>query len=180
MQTVSAKQLETFIASALERTGMPAADAQATAELMADADMHGADGHGVFRLPQYVRRIQAGGINLRPNIRLIEERPGSALVDGDNGMGHLVMKFAAETAIAAAAMPITNRRSRGHGKRRNSGRARQTTASDPSSATFAEYSVIVGAIITPATRPSETGCASWSSARWPSGRARCRRTATRR
>ena len=88
--------------SALERTGMPAQDARTTAELMADADLHGADGHGVFRLPQYVRRIQAGGINLRPRIRIVQEKAGSALVDGDNGMGHLVMKFAAETAIAKA------------------------------------------------------------------------------
>jgi LDH2 family malate/lactate/ureidoglycolate dehydrogenase len=102
MQTIGADHLRNFIASALECTGMPAQDARTTAELMADADLHGADGHGVFRLPQYVRRIQAGGINVRPRIRIIQEKAGSALVDGDNGMGHLVMKFAAETAIAKA------------------------------------------------------------------------------
>src|SRR5262245_10044213 len=102
MQTVSADRLRSFIASALERTGMPSADARATADLMAQADLQGSDGHGVFRLPQYVRRIEARGINLHPKIRLVEERSGSALVDGDNGMGHLVMKVAAETAIAKA------------------------------------------------------------------------------
>src|SRR5690606_5720500 len=37
-----------------------------------------------------------------PNIRVTEEWPAAALVDGDNGMGHLVMRFAAETAIAKA------------------------------------------------------------------------------
>jgi L-2-hydroxycarboxylate dehydrogenase (NAD+) len=102
MQTVSVDRLRAFISSALEYTGMPAQDARTTAGLMADADLHGADGHGVFRLPQYVRRIQAGGINTRPRIRILQEKAGSALVDGDNGMGHLVMKFAAETAIAKA------------------------------------------------------------------------------
>jgi L-2-hydroxycarboxylate dehydrogenase (NAD+) len=30
------------------------------------ADVRGADAHGVFRLPQYVRRIRSGGINRRP------------------------------------------------------------------------------------------------------------------
>ncbi|MBV8166027.1 MAG: Ldh family oxidoreductase [Alphaproteobacteria bacterium] len=69
---------------------------------MTAADLNGADGHGVFRLPQYVRRIKTGGINKRPNIRIIQERDGTALVDGDNGMGHLVMRFAAQTAIAKA------------------------------------------------------------------------------
>ena len=49
-----------------------------------------------------MRRIRAGGINLDPRIRIERERAAMALVDGDNGMGHLVMKFAAQTAIAKA------------------------------------------------------------------------------
>ena len=38
----------------------------------------------------------------RPNIRIVEERASTALVDGDNAMGHLVMRLAAEIAIARA------------------------------------------------------------------------------
>ena len=30
---------------------------------MLEADLTGADAHGVFRLPQYVRRLSAGGVN---------------------------------------------------------------------------------------------------------------------
>ena len=33
---------------------------------MAEADLQGSDGHGVTRLPQYARRIKAGGFNVRP------------------------------------------------------------------------------------------------------------------
>jgi LDH2 family malate/lactate/ureidoglycolate dehydrogenase len=55
-----------------------------------------------MRLPQYVRRIQAGGVNKQPNVRILQERPAMALLDGDNGMGHLVMKRAAELAIDKA------------------------------------------------------------------------------
>lgn len=66
------------------------------------ADLRGSDGHGIFRLPQYVRRIKAGGTNLRPNIRVVQETDATALVDGDNGMGHLVMQFAAQVAIEKA------------------------------------------------------------------------------
>ncbi|HEX2567902.1 MAG TPA: Ldh family oxidoreductase [Burkholderiales bacterium] len=102
MSGVSAERLRAFIAAAFHEAGMPERDAREVAALMAEADLHGADGHGVFRLPQYIRRIEAGGINLRPAIRIVQEKSGSALVDGDNGMGHLVMKFAADTAIAKA------------------------------------------------------------------------------
>src|SRR5438477_12410236 len=81
---------------------MPADDARVVAHLMIDADLGGAEGHGIFRLPQYVRRIRAGGINLHPHIRVERERDGMALIDGDNGIGHLVMSAAARTAIAKA------------------------------------------------------------------------------
>ncbi len=69
---------------------------------MAEADLQGSDGHGVIRLPHYARRIRAGGIKLSPDIRVLQERPGMALIDGDNGMGHLVMARAAELAVDKA------------------------------------------------------------------------------
>jgi LDH2 family malate/lactate/ureidoglycolate dehydrogenase len=69
---------------------------------MVDADMQGSDGHGVIRLAPYAKRILAGGINLNPDIKVIQERTAMALVDGDNGMGHLVMKKATELAIHKA------------------------------------------------------------------------------
>src|SRR4029077_1313327 len=58
--------------------------------------------HGVIRLPLYVRRLRAGGINAKPNIRLISDRASVAFIDGDNGMGHLVMRRAAALAIEKA------------------------------------------------------------------------------
>jgi LDH2 family malate/lactate/ureidoglycolate dehydrogenase len=95
-------ELEAFVARALTAVGLPASDAEQVARLMILADLRGADGHGIFRLPQYVRRIRAGGMNVRPNIRVAEETDATALVDGDNGMGHLVMRFAAEVTIKKA------------------------------------------------------------------------------
>ena len=70
--------------------------------MISEADLRGTDTHGVFRMPLYVRRIKAGGINRQPDIKVIEERPATALLDGDNGMGHLVMRRAAELAIEKA------------------------------------------------------------------------------
>ncbi len=101
-ETIPISELTAFIARVLESVGLPEEDAHRVAELITEADARGADGHGVFRLPQYVKRIQSGGINTRPNIRVIRDHPAAALVDGDNAMGHLVMRRAAEIAIEKA------------------------------------------------------------------------------
>lgn len=99
---VSFEALRDFAAAAYERVGLRPRDALAVAELMAEAELQGSEGHGIMRLPHYVRRIRAGGVNTAPDIRVVEERAATALVDGDNGMGHLVAKRAAEIAIAKA------------------------------------------------------------------------------
>lgn len=101
-ETVPLERLQGFIARAFEAVGMAGADALAAAELMARADLMGQDGHGVFRLPMYIRRIQDGGMNVAPAFREIESRTATAVVDGDNGLGHLVMRHATELAIEKA------------------------------------------------------------------------------
>ena len=101
-RAIAASQLEAFIARAFESVNVAHHDARVIAELMTRADLSGADGHGVFRLPQYIRRIKGGAVNVKPKIRVEREAPGMALVDGDNGMGHLVMRFAADKAIEKA------------------------------------------------------------------------------
>ncbi len=101
-QKIAGDKLRAFIASAFEAVVVPRADAKVIAQLMVQADLNGSDGHGVFRLPQYIRRIKGGAVNVKPNIRVEREMAGMALVHGDNGMGHLVMKFAAEKAIEKA------------------------------------------------------------------------------
>jgi L-2-hydroxycarboxylate dehydrogenase (NAD+) len=99
---VPAPAISRFIADAMAAMGLPSADAVMVAELMTEADITGADAHGVFRLPQYVRRLRAGGINPCPDIRVEKVAPAAALVDGDNGMGHLVMARTAATAVELA------------------------------------------------------------------------------
>jgi len=101
-QRISGDKLRSFIAGAFEAVDVPRADAGAIAQLMAQADINGSEGHGVFRLPQYIRRIRGGAVNVKPDIRVEREMAGMALVHGDNGMGHLVMKFATEKAIEKA------------------------------------------------------------------------------
>src|SRR5579863_9522481 len=102
MLHVPARATRALIADCFVAAGLPQADAARCAELMTEADLTGADGHGIFRLPQYVRRLKARGFNAHPNIAVTKSAPATALVDGDNGMGHLVMTRAANEAIAMA------------------------------------------------------------------------------
>jgi len=99
---LSAEQVRTFITEVFCGLGMPSAQATLCAELMVRTDLSGGDGHGVFRLLQYARRIKAGGINLHPNMKLIQDAPSIGLLHGDNAMGHLVMHRCAELAIEKA------------------------------------------------------------------------------
>jgi L-2-hydroxycarboxylate dehydrogenase (NAD+) len=92
-----------FILRALGAVGVGRADAETIADLMVLTDMRGIDTHGMARLPIYVQRLKSGAINKAPQIRIVEEAPATALIDGDNGMGHLVMSFAARLAIEKAA-----------------------------------------------------------------------------
>ncbi len=99
---VTHEALRGFIKAAFVSQGLPVSDATQVAALMAEADLQGSDGHGVIRLPQYLKRLRAGGINKHPDIRIVHERAAMAVVDGDNGMGHLVVSRAVDIAIEKA------------------------------------------------------------------------------
>ena len=100
--TISAETARRFAADALVRAGLPESDATKVALLMIEADLAGASAHGIFRLGQYVHRLKLGAINPLPAIKVDKTGAGTAIVDGDNGMGHLVVARAAETAIEQA------------------------------------------------------------------------------
>ena len=95
-------RLHDFIVEVLTHLDVLPEHADVTATRLLEADLRGRDGHGIIRLPLYVRRIEAGGLNLRPQITVQRDSSVSALVDGDNGLGQVVMTIAAETAVAKA------------------------------------------------------------------------------
>jgi LDH2 family malate/lactate/ureidoglycolate dehydrogenase len=96
---LAVSRAESFISSAFQALKVPKSDADLVATLMVQSDLVGADGHGIFRLPSYLKRIRAGGINLNPNIRVERESGATALIHGDNALGHLVMNKAVDLAL---------------------------------------------------------------------------------
>jgi LDH2 family malate/lactate/ureidoglycolate dehydrogenase len=102
MTVVSVQSLRIFASAVLSAEGLPLDDADLVADRMVASDLLGADGHGIFRLPRYVARLRAGGFNPNPAVRLISQTGATALIDGDNGFGHLVMDRAVTVAGSLA------------------------------------------------------------------------------
>ena len=100
--TVSADALTDFVGRVLHRLGLPEADAAKVAGLMVEADLLGYDTHGVFRLRQYVNRLRDGGTAAVAMPRVVQQTAATALVDGQNGMGHLAMSMALSLAMEKA------------------------------------------------------------------------------
>src|SRR6266436_432146 len=78
--------------------GMPEDNADATADILSWADLHGVDSHGLSMLPGYDRLRRSGRANMAARPRIIKETPVSALVDGDGGLGHVPARFAIQVA----------------------------------------------------------------------------------
>lgn len=99
---VDAQALEDFIARTFKALAVPEPDARVVASMMVEADLLGYGTHGVFRLRQYVNRLRDGGCNPRPNPKVLTETAATALMDGDNGLGHLALKAARDLAMSKA------------------------------------------------------------------------------
>lgn len=100
--TITAEALRAFVAEALSAQNVPADDAAKVASLMVEADIFGYDTHGVFRLRQYLARLRDGGCNACAHVKVAHETAATALIDGDNGLGHLAMSTARDLAIVKA------------------------------------------------------------------------------
>src|SRR5262249_43568562 len=96
------ERLREFSARVFEHFGVPPADAERAADVLASADLRGIDSHGVARLHAYFDMLSHGRINPRPNVRVVRELPATATIDGDNGLGLVVGPAANEVAMAKA------------------------------------------------------------------------------
>ncbi|MFH1566950.1 MAG: Ldh family oxidoreductase, partial [Gemmatimonadota bacterium] len=99
---VPAAALRDLTRALFERAGMPAADAGVMAELLVDTDLHCVYSHGTRQIPGYIRMIQEGRVNPRPQIRAVADFPAGQVLDGDGGMGHLPCHRGMQACIAKA------------------------------------------------------------------------------
>lgn len=99
---VSVENARHFVGAALTALNLPAAQAERAAALIVSADQGGWSGHGVARLARYVDLLKRGQINPAAKVSTLRDAAATALLSGNNGMGHLSLSAAMDLAIAKA------------------------------------------------------------------------------
>jgi len=100
---VAFETMERFMVEVLVKTGVPEEEAKICAEVLITADKLGIDSHGFNRLkPIYYDRIKDGILNPVTQFEIVRESPTTAVVDGHNGMGHVIAKRSMQIAIDKA------------------------------------------------------------------------------
>ena len=100
---VPAAAMSELVRGMFVKVGMPHEDARFTASLLVQCDLRCTFSHGTRHAPEYLRKILEGKVNPAPEVRVEEESEGTAVIDGDGGLGFLPTHRAAELAIAKAA-----------------------------------------------------------------------------
>jgi L-2-hydroxycarboxylate dehydrogenase (NAD+) len=100
---ITFKVIEEFIVKVMVKAGIPEEDAKIVADVLLQADKFGIDSHGVNRLkPIYLDRIKDGILSPVTKFEIVREGPTTAVVDGHNGMGHVISCKAMDLAIEKA------------------------------------------------------------------------------
>jgi ureidoglycolate dehydrogenase (NAD+) len=99
---VSAEILAARLLRVLTETGASAESAEAATKAMMHASRIGIDSHGVRLVAHYVAVLKSGRLNPRPSIVTRRTAAATAVVDGDDGLGHLTGYRAMEAAVEIA------------------------------------------------------------------------------
>jgi L-2-hydroxycarboxylate dehydrogenase (NAD+) len=94
--------LHNFVKNIFNEIGCTPELSEKATEVLLAADLRGVDSHGVARLSGYIRLWESGRINANPEVKITHETPGTAVIDGDGGLGLIVAPKAMKTAIDKA------------------------------------------------------------------------------
>ncbi len=95
--------LESFMKDALIANGTPEDEAGIVADVLIESDKRGIDSHGIGRFkPIYIDRMDDGILDKCTHLEIVKETETTAVVDGHNGLGHVVAKYSMDMAIAKA------------------------------------------------------------------------------
>jgi ureidoglycolate dehydrogenase (NAD+) len=100
---VGHEELSRFIRDTLEAKGARPEDAAVVADGLVWANLRGIDGHGVSRLPFYLRMIERADIDVATKPSLAQDRAATFVLDGARGFGPVAMMQAIALATKRAA-----------------------------------------------------------------------------
>lgn len=99
---LSLETLGNFIYDVMVGVGVPKNDSKIVADVLIASDKRGIDSHGIARLKMYYDRIKKGQQLPTTKLAIERETPGIALINANNGIGHVAAKKAMELAIEKA------------------------------------------------------------------------------
>jgi len=102
IRLVPPSRLCSFLRSVLEKAEVPGEDAAIVADCLVAANLSGIDSHGVVRFAHYVTRLENGTIKSRPDLKFERRASSLGIMDGDDGLGHLVTYHACTKAMELA------------------------------------------------------------------------------
>jgi ureidoglycolate dehydrogenase (NAD+) len=73
-------------------------DAEMMSDMMINANLRGVFGHGVLRVSNYINRLSAGGMKKHSEHKIVVETPSTAVIEGNDGFGAVVLAYGAELA----------------------------------------------------------------------------------
>jgi LDH2 family malate/lactate/ureidoglycolate dehydrogenase len=91
-----------FSAAVLEAEGVPADGARLVARCLVQAELWGHPSHGLLRLGWYVARIRSGVVDPVAAPETVVDVGALAVLDGREGLGHVVCAHAASEAVRRA------------------------------------------------------------------------------
>lgn len=94
--------LRSYAHAIVRHIGMADDQAQLLARLLVDSDLRGVHSHGTWQLQRYIGEIRTGGINLKPDIRVLSDTATVMVIDGDGGLGYFPAWMATAAVIAKA------------------------------------------------------------------------------
>ena len=95
--------LTSVITSIFSKMGCSKDDADTITDILLKAELRNISSHGVLRIKDYHLLWKEGRINTSPDIRIVHETLGTAVVDADNAFGMIGAKRSMEIAIEKAA-----------------------------------------------------------------------------
>ncbi len=84
---VNPQKAKEFCIEAFEVLGVPKQDAETVATNLVEGELRGLGSHGVSRMKFYINKLEGGGFNPKPDIKIIRERPSMLVMDADNALG---------------------------------------------------------------------------------------------
>jgi len=99
---IPVKKLKTIYFEIFKKLFLTDEDALIISDNLIQNDLRGVYSHGIMRLPILVENIERKIINPRAKIKVVKDFKGTALIDGNNGIGQVISWKAMDIALKKA------------------------------------------------------------------------------